>query len=138
MNDLLIRNVVAKFLGRPGRYVPATPDEFADQFPTVSPVNCTVSGSPAAPPKVNTTNVAALGSGGLGVVKAGTQPTHSPELSRVEKLIMALVSAEGPVCISELARRMGCSAAEASRRIKLAGPKVRRKKKGKFVYISLR
>lgn len=129
--NAFLSDALAGLLGRKSsRLIEVSPQLLS----SLSAGNCGVPEVPAERPKVNTAHHANQGSCGLGLVNERTPP----ELSRVEKLVMALVSVGEPICISALAKKMNCSPAEASRRIKLAGPKVKRKKRGKYVFVSLR
>lgn len=97
------------------RIVPATPGEFADTFHPHFPQE-----------KVE--NVGA----GLGNDRPQTKS------AREHAVFYALLRSEtGTLTMAELAAAMGCSAAEATRRVKLSAAKLKRKKVGRFLYVSL-
>lgn len=68
---------------------------------------------------------------------ANVPPSTGKPLSRGSLVVEALVMASGPLTVSELAERMGCCRGESSKRIKLAGNRVRKEKRGRNVYVSL-
>ncbi len=64
------------------------------------------------------------------------RPEDLPEYRRDQLVVVALIRF-GSMNMGELARAMGCSGGEATRRVKLAGKKVKRRKQGRCVFISL-
>lgn len=64
------------------------------------------------------------------------RPEALPEYRRDQQVLVALIRF-GSMNMGELARAMGCSGGEATRRVALAGKKVRRRKSGRNVFVSL-
>lgn len=63
-------------------------------------------------------------------------PEALPEYRRDQLAVVALIRF-GSMNMGDLARAMGCSSGEATRRVALAGRKVKRRKQGRHVIISL-
>ena len=117
--NAFLSNAVASFLGhRPSYLVPADPAEFAEAFQTKA------TSKPDAFQE--------------SVEKRLANDRAPPKVARSEIVVMTLISAGGPLCVSDLAARMGCSVGEASRRITMAGKKVKKRKSRRHVFISLR
>lgn len=65
-------------------------------------------------------------------------PTAGRKASGDGALILALMAANRPVNITELAELMSCCRGEASKRVKAAGKRVKTRRVGRFKYVELR
>jgi len=117
MMNTFLANALADFLGKQPRYVPADPAEFADAFQNTAP-------------KVSDTF---LENDGKGL----ENDCARPKVERHEIVVVTPIGAGRALCMGELAKAMGCSPGEASRRVALAGKKVKKRKSGRHVFVSL-